>query len=358
MTALRSSYRPDAGSAPCRVLLVDDSAVMRSVLQALLDGEDDFRIVHKASDATGALAFLAETAVDIVLLDHEMPGRKGLDALPDILRAAPGARVVLLSSHCADGNRTAVAALALGASEAVAKPSGGRSFADFGSMLLRRLRRLTAEDRRPAERPPMVVHRAYPAGATPLCLGIGASTGGIQALQAFFTGLGGGLGLPILVTQHLPAAFIPHYRVQVARMSGLPATVAVPGMTLRPDHIYIAPGNRSLGCVREGATVRLELVPGRDPVTQAQPSVNIMFAALARVFGAGALAVVLTGMGRDGTAGAGRIVDAGGAVLAQDPGSSVVWGMPGSVARAGLACATLRPEAMAGFVRRAMRGGA
>lgn len=332
--------------------MVDDSAVMRSILQAILGEQEDFVLAGKLSTAAEALAFLETERVDIILLDHEMPGMKGLEALPAIVAAAPGARVVMLSSFCDQGSAIAVSALSQGASEAIPKPSGGEGLVPFSASLVRRLRRLTAERRHRPERGARFIHRAFPAGARPACLGIGASTGGIHALQDFFVGLGGGIGLPILVTQHLPEAFIPHYRVQVGRMSGLPTLIAQAGMPLRPDHVYIAPGDHSLGCERDGAgAVRLALVPGRDPVTQARPSVNVMFAALAQAYGAGAMAAVLTGMGRDGTAGAARIVDAGGAVIAQDPESSVVWGMPGSVTRAGLACATLRPQAMAPFVR-------
>lgn len=333
--------------------------VMQMILQAILGDREDFLLAGKLSTAAEALAFLETERVDIILLDHEMPGMKGLEALPAIVAAAPGARVVMLSSFCDRGSEIAVSALSQGASEAIPKPSGGQGLGSFSASLVWRLRRLAAERHHQPERGASFICRAFPAGARPACLGIGASTGGIHALQDFFAGLGGGIGVPILITQHLPEAFIPHYRAQVGRMSGLPAMIAEPGMMLRPDHVYIAPGDHSLGCERDGTgAVRLTLVPGRDPVTQARPSVNVMFASLARTFGAGAMAAVLTGMGRDGTAGASRIVDAGGAVIAQDPESSVVWGMPGSVTRAGLACATMRPQAMASYLLARMEPGA
>lgn len=326
------------------VLMVDDSAVMRSVLRSLLREHEEFASVHQVATAREALAFLEKASVDIILLDHEMPGTKGLDALPDLVRAARGARIVMLCSHCREGNQMAVAALAQGASEAIAKPSGGQSLRDFGIALVARLRQLAAARQAPHE---TLTCRAFPADLQPSCLGIGASTGGIHALQAFFEGARQRrLGIPILITQHLPEAFTPYYLVQVERMAGLPVRVGMPGMRLRPDHIYIAPGDHSLGCERDGVHVRLTLDARRDPLTHARPSVNIMFAALARVYGARALGVVLTGMGRDGTVGASHIVDAGGAVIAQDPASSVVWGMPGSVVRTGLACAALPPGGM------------
>lgn len=340
-----------AGAAPIRILMVDDSLVMRSIIERLLDSCADIELVGKTATASGALSFLAENQVDIVLLDHEMPSRKGLDALPDIIGAAKGAHVVMLSSHCQRGSETAVAALSMGASDAIAKPSRGHSSVAFGEDLVRRLRRLAqARSPRPVPNNP-IGYRPFPDDFDLKCIGIGASTGGIHTLQDLLSGMRTRPGVPILVTQHLPDTFIPYYARQVARMCDMPVSVARAGEIFLPDHIYIAPGDCSLACSTEGNRARAILVPQRDPVTNARPSVNIMFSAMADCFGKGALGIVLTGIGRDGTAGAGAIVDTGGAVIAQDQESSVVWGMPGSVTRAGLACASLKPKDMFDYIR-------
>jgi two-component system chemotaxis response regulator CheB len=152
------------------------------------------------------------------------------------------------------------------------------------------------------------------------------------------------------VTQHLPESFIPYYAQQVSRMCSLPVTVAREGDIFEPDRIYIAPGGASLSCRSDGDVVKAVLDSTRDPLTLARPSVNAMFSALAASYGGGVLGVVFTGIGRDGTAGARKIVENGGVVIAQDRDSSVVWGMPGSVTRAGFTSANLRPGDMYRYI--------
>lgn len=344
--------RPAASTRPVRVLIVDDSAVMRSFLERLFEGCADIHVIRTLSTATLAFDFLARERVDIVLLDHEMPGPKGLEVLPRMIEAALGAHVVMLSSHCQRGSKVAVAALSMGASEALPKPSLTYPVSAFADTLIERFRRLAAVQSRPVGRRDRYPRRAFPDGFRLECIGIGASTGGIHTLGMLLSGLRERPGAPILITQHLPEAFIPYYAQQVARMTDLPVSVAMSGQPIEPDHVYIAPGDRSLSCRRDGDVARVMLIDERDPVTNSRPSVNAMFEGIADCFGAGAFGVVLTGIGRDGTTGAGRIVEAGGAVIAQDEESSIVWGMPGSVTRAGLVCATLHPDKMGDFVHR------
>ncbi len=348
-----------ANQAQVRVLTVDDSAVMRSLVARMLEPYSDINLLCATGSASEALSFLADNAVDIVLLDHEMPGRKGLDALPEIIEAARGAHVLMLSSHCQRGSKTAVAAMSLGASDAIAKPMRGHTAA-YAEALVPRLRQMGASRRFRTlkDAPSPVIFRAFPRDFRPQCIAIGASTGGIHTLGELLAGLHGVPDAPILVTQHLPEPFTPYYAQQVARMSDLPVSVASSGDILVPGHIYIAPGTHSLSCVRQGTIVRANLIADRDPETLSLPSVNRMFSGVADSYGAGALGIVLTGIGRDGTAGARKIVAAGGAIIAQDRESSVVWGMPGSVSRAGLASANLRPEHIFGYVRAQCGGGA
>lgn len=333
---------------PVRVLIVDDSVVVRSVLDRIISAHPDFVVAYKASTAEQALAFLKGEKVDIVLLDVEMPGQSGLAALPAILRTGASAKAVILSGNCEEGSAAAVEALAIGASDILAKPGSG-SFGDqFGRALLARIARLAGRGR--AEDVDFDLPlRPLPLGRTLGCLGVGASTGGIHALGRLFAGIEGPLGVPVLVTQHLPPSFIPYFAAQMARMTALPVKVAEAGEVLIADHVYIAPGHANLECRRTGSLVVAHLTSERA-ASGSLPAVDPMFASMARAYGAGSAGIVLTGMGRDGTAGGREIVTRGGWIIVQDEPSSVVWGMPGSAARSGLACAALPPDEMMAFV--------
>ncbi len=328
---------------PVRVLIVDDSVVARTVLDRIVSAHPGFTVARKTSNAEEALALLKVERVDIVLLDVEMPGQSGLAALPAILRAGRGAKVVILSGNCEEGSADAIEALAIGASDIVSKPGSG-SFGDqFSRSLLERIGRIVGRHGA-LEGLAQTVRLRTPDGAQPLrCLGIGASTGGIHALGQLFAGMTTPLGVPILLTQHLPPSFIPYFASQLTRMTPLPVKVAEQGEILKANHIYIAPGDANLGCRRlRAGQVSVSLMTERAPL-DSLPAVDPMFSSIAQCYGASAGGVVLTGMGRDGTAGARRIVAESGWVVAQDEASSVVWGMPGSVARAGLASALLAP---------------
>ncbi len=178
---------------------------------------------------------------------------------------------------------------------------------------------------------------------------IGASTGGIHALGQLFSTLQRGLGVPILVTQHLPESFIDAFRQQLAEFSGLETVRAEDGQPLQPDRIVVAPGDAHLVVVEKGSGHAIKL-DRRPAPSGCMPSVDPMFASLAMTHGPGALGVVLTGMGRDGTEGAVELAQAGGTLLVQNEASSAVWGMPGSIARAGLASAILHPFDLAARV--------
>lgn len=353
MTAIVPIMTSDSSEpTPVRTLVVDDSVVVRTVIERILNADSRYAVVHKTNSAEHALSYLADNAVDLVLLDIELPGQSGLAALPAILQANAGAKVAILSGKCEEGSAAAIEALALGASDIVSKPGSG-SFGDqFPQALIERLNRLfdsgsaIAVSRPVAE--PVVQSVVQPLA----CLGIGASTGGIHALGQLFQGLPAPLGVPILLTQHLPLSFTVYFAQQLSRMTSLRVKVAETGDLLAPDTIYVAPGDANLQ-LRKGlhGRVTIQLNAERTP-TGNLPGVDPMFASMAEVFGAGAAGVVLTGMGRDGTAGARDIVRAGGWIVAQNEASSVVWGMPGSVAGAGLSCALLEPAAMMAFVAR------
>jgi two-component system chemotaxis response regulator CheB len=191
----------------------------------------------------------------------------------------------------------------------------------------------------------------YSPTVRPQILALGASTGGIHALESFIVALPAEFEVPILITQHLPTAFVPFFTQQLAQRTGRDARVAVDGLAIREGTITIAPGDAHLGLL--GTPDHLRVTLRDDAVTsRCRPSLDIMLSDVAATCGEDALAVVLTGMGNDGCAGAQDIVDAGGHVLAQDAASATVWGMPGAVARAGLASRLDTPAALARFVGR------
>lgn len=330
-----------------RLMLVDDSMVARAVLSRMITADDEFEIVAVAGTGEDAVAALAQVRVDIVLLDLEMPGAGGLNSIPAIIAAARGAKVLIVSSVAEEGAEETVAALALGAADTLPKPGTGRFNGRFSEVLLGKLRALGRADlsgsvRSPVAEPPSVgAMRAMNDGPVRL-LALGASTGGIHALTSFFQELPARIGAPILVTQHLPEPFMAVFARQLSQAAGREALVAEDGLRLLPDRIVIAPGNASLGVEVGGGKLVARLIRQRS-ASGFLPSVDPMLASAGAMLGPAALGVVLSGMGRDGLAGAMALVGAGGSVLVQDEASSAVWGMPRAVADAGLACAILPP---------------
>jgi len=329
------------GTAPARVLIVDDSVVARAVIGKRIEESPRFTVAGAVADAHGALAFLAANRVEFILLDIEMPGVDGLTALPDLLRAGSGARIIVVSSSCAEGAAATIQALTLGAADTLVKPGAGGLVGRFGDMLEEKLSRLfdAGAGIDPAELLPVSPSAA---GNDYDIVLIGASTGGIHALSQMLRALPANFALPILITQHLPPSFMPYFAAQVAVIAGRPCEVAVDNMKILPGRIIVAPGESHLSCARLGDQPIIRLSQSKAP-SGCMPSVDPMFESAAAVFGARALAVVLSGMGRDGAIGAQRVIDRGGSVIAQDKQSSVVWGMPGAVAQAGLAQAVLPP---------------
>ena len=343
-----------------RVLIVDDSVVARAVISRLIDASDRFSVVGAVGNANAALEFLGRTTVEFILLDIEMPGVDGLTALPGLIAAGRGAKVLIVSSSADNGGAATVQALALGAAETLVKPVASALSGQFGSTLVAKLERLYENA---APLPPVVMVRSLPERPTAApsiaskpgsedydIVAIGASTGGIHALSQFFRELPTGFRLPIVITQHLPASFMPYFAAQIALLAGRPCEVATDRMRVRPGRIVIAPGDAHLKCVKladDGAAFRLT----HDPVANGcMPSVDPMLASMADVYGPRMLAIILSGMGRDGAEGARHVHELGGCVVAQDQASSVVWGMPGAVASSGLADAVLPPDAIGRLV--------
>ncbi len=349
---------------PIRLMLVDDSIVARSVFQTLLSPFPEFEVVATASTADQALTLLAGIAVDIVLLDLAMPGTDGLTALPEIIRQGGGARVLVVSASAGAGADACVRALTLGAADTLEKPTSSAFGDGFRTELLDKLHRIggdgSSSDRdivravpQPGALSPPYALRAPVAGPID-CLAIGASTGGLHALSALFALMPAELDAPILITQHLPASFMPYFAAQMTEITGRTAIVAEDGMALPRGQILVAPGNAHIGLRIAGRQVRIQFT--HEPAASGcLPSVDPMFRAVARTYGERAFAVVLSGMGRDGALGASDLVAAGAEIAVQDRASSVVWGMPGSVAKAGLATTVASPAGIAARIGERIR---
>ena len=342
---------PHSSRRRIRLMIVDDSTVARAVLSRMVESDPAFEITAIAASGEAAVEALGECLVDVVILDLEMPGAGGLKSIPRIIAAAGGAKVMIVSSLAEDGAEQTVAALALGAADTMPKPGTGRFNGKFSEILLARLKALgyaSLQPRIPVA-PASAAAQAMlrtapfePIGA----LAIGASTGGIHALGVLFQALPQRIGVPILVTQHLPAPFMNVFARQLGVVARREAVVAEDGMPLLADRILVAPGDAHLTLQAGPEAPIVCLTEGRSN-SGCMPSVDPMFASLGAVYGASAVGVVLTGMGRDGVEGASRLVGCGGSILAQDEASCAVWGMPRAVLEAGLACAVLPPDKIA-----------
>jgi two-component system chemotaxis response regulator CheB len=354
-TLERRDKRPDAATAirPIRVMIVDDSLVVRTVLSKILRQTPGLEEVAAAGSAEAGLALLDKVSVDIILLDLEMPGIGGLAALPQLLARAGGAKIIVVSSLTREGAQASVEALSMGAADTVGKPTSGQFTADYRHDLAERIIAIGASRATVFAAPPPISEAAAPRASLadgPIrpvsALAIGASTGGIHAICKLLGQLPRDFLAPILVTQHLPAAFGELFARQLAVASGRPATIAQSGMRLVPGEIFVAPGDGHMLVERQQEELVIRIAHFRAD-SGCCPSIDPMLGSLATALPAGALAIILSGMGRDGLSGARAHVAAGGRLLAQDPHSASVWGMPGAVVEAGLTDAVLPPQDMA-----------
>ena len=338
-----SSKQPACGDPPPRVLIVDDSVVARAVIARAVEQGGRFVVAGAVSSAAAALDFLQGNQVEGIVLDIQMPGVTGLVALPDLIAAGRGAKVLIVSSSASDGAAATIEALALGAADTLVKPDVGDFAGRFSVALVEKLARLLTVEM-PVEVP--VQHRApdpsIGIGNGFDIVAIGASTGGIHALSVLLRELPAAFPVPILITQHLPESFMPYFAAQVAVLANRPCDVATDCMRIRPGRVIVAPGNAHMRVVSTGDATAIRLSHEASK-SGCMPSVDPMFESLAEVYGTRALGIVLSGMGRDGCDGARSLIDRGGAVVVQDQASSVVWGMPGAIASAGIASAVLTP---------------
>jgi two-component system chemotaxis response regulator CheB len=341
-----------------RVMICDDSAVIRRAIGNILEADPGIRVVARVNNGQEALDSIARQPVDVVVLDIEMPVMDGLTALPLLLKAAPGVSIIMASTLTTRGADVALRAIRLGAADTIPKPSAadiqdGR----FAAELLARVKGLARLNRSsrlapgPAGGTAGLARRDAPASAhgfalappprqVPLLLAIGSSTGGPNALFTLVKSLGPSIRVPVVLTQHMPPTFTAILAEHIDRLGVLPCGEARQGAPLRPGHITLAPGDRHLLVKRASPGLAAELsdAPAEN---FCRPAVDPMLRSAAAAVDGRVLVVMLTGMGQDGLLGTRGIVEAGGAAVAQDEASSVVWGMPGAVAKAGLAHAVL-----------------
>jgi two-component system chemotaxis response regulator CheB len=355
---------------PIKVMIVDDSAVARGLVSRWIEAELGLEVVARHPHGKAAVESIAASAPDIVLLDIEIPVMDGLEALPLLLKARPGVRVLIASTLTRRSAEISFRALSLGAIDYVPKPGCNRELTlstDFRAELIRKLKGLgrrakpagiaAADGLAPGQTPLATGVKLRPFSLVPpRILAIGSSTGGPQALAAMLPPLAGALQrIPVVIAQHMPPVFTAVLAARLRQATGLDAREAGDGEPLQPATLYVAPGDRHLeiGSAGDAPVLRLTDHP---PMHFCKPAVDPLFRSVAAAFGPAALGVVLTGMGSDGAAGAHAIAEAGGSVIAQDEASSVVWGMPGAAASTGACSALLPPAAMAGAIAKLLSG--
>lgn len=329
-----------------RVLIVDDSVVIRRLLTDILKDDPEIEVAGTAPNGKIALAKLPQLNPDIVTLDIEMPEMDGLQTLPELRKAYPKLPVIMFSTLTERGAKTTFDALALGATDYVAKPANvGNVTAGIEmvkAQLLPKIKALCSQIQAPISSAPRLPTRV-PVPNAPLRTNrscevvlIGSSTGGPQALASVLANLPANFPVPIAIVQHMPPVFTRHLAERLNQTCALEVREAAPGDELKPGRVLIAPGGCHLEFQRSGLAVKAVLQQ-EPPENSCRPAVDVMFRSGAQIYGSGCLALVLTGMGTDGLRGAQAIHTAGGTVLAQDEATSVVWGMPRAVTEAGLA---------------------
>ena len=393
-----------------RVAVVDDSAVIRGIVTRWLEVDPEIKVVGSYVNGAMAVRQMVEVNPDVVILDIEMPEMDGLEALPLLLKAMPDLKVIMSSTLTRRNAEISMRALSMWAADYIPKPESRYSGSDeFKNELIQKVRAhaqrkrqgltnrtyrsqgqvappstgsatasapaTTAPGQRPAAAPaaartstlppvpapgsiwgakPVVLRAA--SKQRPAILAIGSSTGGPQALFKVLGELGPSLNVPVVITQHMPATFTAILAEHIQNASKRPTKEAANGDVLQAGHIYVAPGDYHMLVVSEG-TQRVIRVNQDPPENFCRPAVDPMFRSIAKIYGGTALGVILTGMGHDGRDGGRVLVDAGGTIICQDEPSSVVWGMPGAAATAGLASQVVPLDQMASTIARALKGG-
>lgn len=332
--------------SPCRVLIVDDSAVVRQILSEILARDPGIEVVGSASDPLLAREKIKRLNPDVITLDVEMPRMDGLAFLENLMRLHP-IPVVMVSSLTERGADTTLQALSLGAVDFVAKPKLdiARGLQEYADEITAKVKMAARSRVRALARPPTVKRTLEPlAGGsasslkfrtTDRLIAIGASAGGTEALRVVLEGMPADAPA-VVMTQHLPAGFSSAFAERLDRHSAMAVREASDGEAVLPGHAYLPPGGRHLRVIRDGARWRCRIDDG-PPVNLHKPAVDVLFRSVAISAGANAIGVILTGMGDDGARGLLEMLQAGAPTMVQDEASSVVWGMPGAAFKLGAA---------------------
>jgi two-component system chemotaxis response regulator CheB len=372
---------PVSAQDPIRVMVVDDAVVVRGLVSRWVDEEPGLKIVASLRSGREAVDQLLRHNPDVVVLDIEMPDLDGLSALPLLLEKKRDLVIIMASTLTRRNAEVSLKALSLGAADYIPKPETNREVttsSTFRRDLIEKIRQLggrrkrgpadlrarpaapgivarpkfTVEARGSVPAPSHVGHsgdiklRAF-SSAMPRVLMIGSSTGGPQALTSLVAKIKPVIErAPVLITQHMPPTFTTILAEHLARASGRPAHEGIDGELIVPGTIYLAPGGRHMTVTRKGGQPAIAISDG-PLVNFCRPAVDPLFSSAAQIWGSAILSVILTGMGSDGMHGAEAVVAAGGSCIAQDEASSVVWGMPGAAANAGV-CAAVLPLDMIG----------
>ncbi len=369
-----------------RVMLVDDSAVIRGLIKRMIDPEPDIEVVASVGNGEIAVKRLGDGGIDVIVLDIEMPVMDGLTALPKLLAIDPKVKVVMASTLTLENAEISIEAMKMGAADYVPKPTsttqigGASEFRDsviakikaLGSSRLYASRRTAvtgttaAKAPAPSGKPDVsklaaaageIKLRKSPSGFPPDVLAIGSSTGGPQALFEVLKSVSPSVKVPIFITQHMPASFTTILAKHLASSVGRPCAEGVDGEIVKPGHIYLAPGDYHMVVEASGTNkvIRLNQDP---PENFCRPAVDPMFRSISSAYGGRILSVVLTGMGSDGSRGAKVIADGGGTVITQDEKTSVVWGMPSATAALGICSAVLPLKEVAAYINKFVVKGA
>lgn len=359
-----------ADQALYKVMVVDDSSVIRGFIRRLIEEDSDIKVVAAAINGEQAVRLVARYDIDVVVLDIDMPVMDGLTALPLILKANPKVKVLMASTLTRRNAIISIKALAAGASDYVPKPESARDVyasKNFRLELVSKIKAISGPKRsklsvESGESPAFNLSTApkielrKPSMLQPEVLAIGSSTGGPQALFKVFEMLQDTVKKPILITQHMPTTFTAILAEHIQRVCGVECAEGRNLERIKPNRIYVAPGDHHMVVDRDddGEFIRINQ---DQPENYCRPAVDPMFRSIAKLWGAKVLSIVLTGMGKDGQNGSQAIANAGGTVIAQDESTSVVWGMPGAAAGAGICSAVLPLEEIAPKITKILKGG-
>tara|TARA_R110002073_G_scaffold18736_3_gene68988 strand:- start:2774 stop:3940 length:1167 start_codon:yes stop_codon:yes gene_type:complete len=387
MTELAPKLAAEHGMA--RVLVIDDSAVARGLMTRWIEEDPDLVLVGSATDGEQGIRKAEELRPDLIILDVEMPKMDGLAALPILLKTVPSCRIVMASTLTRRGGEVTIRALSMGAADYAPKPQAGRlaGAEEFRRDLLAKLKALAPRPKvsRPVApaagtaapqvrsavgAPQPMARRAFcPVASAPISRGttprstgrpaiiaIGSSTGGPEALRLVISKFAAGMTAPIVIAQHMPALFTKILAEHLAKASNLTCKEVEHGERLQAGNVYVAPGDFHF-TVRRDAAGYYAALDQTAPINFCRPAVDPLFASVAEATGGNALGVILTGMGHDGRDGVRALRGAGGTIIVQDEASSIVWGMPGAVAEAGLADQILPLSEIGSDIVRRSKGG-